>query len=53
MTDVQCDRCGEIFQFNRRHTEISRRNFDEKPQPKVVEYLCGTCLDEYEMFLEG
>jgi len=51
--DNNCKRCGEGVDYSSPHAEIVRREFREVPRPSTVEYLCESCLDQYErQFLE-
>jgi hypothetical protein len=52
MSDLECTRCGVGFDLHDDHTELVRRDFRERPQPSVVEHLCGDCRRTYlEEFL--
>ncbi|MDY6818380.1 MAG: hypothetical protein SVG88_06930 [Halobacteriales archaeon] len=54
MTELECHRCGRLFDLHSEHTEIVRRDFIETPQPSKIEYLCGSCLETYtEEFMGG
>jgi hypothetical protein len=43
VTELECDRCGEVFPLTADHAEIGRRNFREKPRPAKREILCAEC----------
>lgn len=52
--DYDCKRCGEGVSYASPHAEIVRREFRGEPKPSKVEYLCESCLDDYEReFLEN
>jgi len=51
-TSTVCARCDTEFTFDAPHTELTRRDFVDTPQPARIEYLCLDCWRVYvEEFL--